>query len=359
MCSQWQAPVARIIYLLLFFSFPNTAFAGDTTQVKKVRIYPFPAIGYAPETRWYFGGVVLFNMRFSNDTLLQSSTFETEINYSQNKQLVITANFDLRFLKHRLRWLGDNGYYKFPEDYWGVGNQTSESSKIRYDAKRIELDNSILIKFKRFFYAGIQQRYHQVELNETFLVSELPVAGNTIHASGIGPRFITDSRNNILNSTKGIYLSLNYQWYFPLLGSDTRFTKTEFDFRFYKRIQKNSVAAFQMVVGFADGKIPFRMYPMLGGESIMRGYYQGRYRSTAFYAIQTEYRLVAWKWLGGVVFGGAGKVSEVRESGFVLHPTYGAGLRIRIDKKENVNLRFDYARGDFSDGFYVSFGEAF
>lgn len=346
-----------LVFLLSLLSFYTLA--SDTTRVKKVRIYPFPAIGYAPETRWYFGGVVLFNMRFNRDTLLRTSTFETEINFTQNKQLIISAGFDLQFFKNKFRWIGDNGYYKFPEDYWGIGNQTSDQIKVRYNATRTELDNSFLIKFKRIYYAGIRQRYHQIKLKETIPFTDLPSAGNVIHASGIGPRLMIDSRDNTLNATKGIYLSLNYQWYFSLLGSDSRFSKSEFDFRIYRKIHKNGVAAFQSVAGFAEGKIPFRMLPMLGSESIMRGYYQGRYRSDAFYAVQGEYRLTVWRWLGGAIFGGAGKVTEVNENGFVLHPTYGAGLRIRIDKKENVNLRFDYARGDYSDGFYVSFGEAF
>ena len=94
----------------------------------------------------------------------------------------------------------------------------------------------------------------------------------------------------------------------------------------------------------------------------MRGYYQGRYRDNRFGAAQGEYRLTIWKWIGATAFGGIGRVAgnmPDSESESILHPTYGAGLRIRIDKKENVNLRFDYARGDHSDGFYVAFGEAF
>lgn len=34
-------------------------------------------------------------------------------------------------------------------------------------------------------------------------------------------------------------------------------------------------------------------------------------------------------------------------------------MRFRLDAKDKINLRFDYARGNDSDGFYISFGEAF
>jgi hypothetical protein len=43
-----------------------------------------------------------------------------------------------------------------------------------------------------------------------------------------------------------------------------------------------------------------------------------------------------------------------------LFYNYGAGLRFLIDRKEQVNLRFDYAIGaDGQSGFYIGFGESF
>jgi len=39
--------------------------------------------------------------------------------------------------------------------------------------------------------------------------------------------------------------------------------------------------------------------------------------------------------------------------------TYGGGLRFKIDRESNVNIRFDYALGKNSSGFYIGFGEAF
>lgn len=339
----------------------NLVIAGDEDSVsfKKVKIYPFPAVGYAPETRWYFGGVALFNMRFSNDSTAQTSTFETEINFTQNKQLILTANFDLQISKGKFRVLGENGYFKFPEDYWGIGNDTKESDKVNYDAQRLELDNSFLYLFAPSLFAGIRQRYHQIELKETIPDTDLPPGGEIIRASGVGPRLLIDSRDNILNATKGLYVSFSHLWFIKQLGSDNNFSRTDGDIRFYKTIHRGGVLAFQSVISLSKNDAPFRMLPLLGSESIMRGYYQGRYRAESFGALQAEYRLNIWNWIGAAFFGGAGKVAANPDEQNIIHPTYGAGLRIRIDKNENVNLRFDYARGDFSEGFYISFGEAF
>jgi hypothetical protein len=43
-----------------------------------------------------------------------------------------------------------------------------------------------------------------------------------------------------------------------------------------------------------------------------------------------------------------------------LRYNYGVGIRFKVDKKENTNLRLDYAIGHHpNSGFYVSFGESF
>ncbi|HYH56974.1 MAG TPA: polymerase, partial [Anseongella sp.] len=78
--------------------------------------------------------------------------------------------------------------------------------------------------------------------------------------------------------------------------------------------------------------------------------------------LQTELRTpVVWRF-GVAAFGGLTKVynwTDRFEIGRVK-PNYGGGLRFLIDRKNDINLRLDYARGsDGQDGFYVAFGESF
>jgi hypothetical protein len=42
-----------------------------------------------------------------------------------------------------------------------------------------------------------------------------------------------------------------------------------------------------------------------------------------------------------------------------LKPNYGIGARFKIDKSENLNLRFDWGFGDASNSFYLGIAEAF
>jgi outer membrane translocation and assembly module TamA len=74
-----------------------------------------------------------------------------------------------------------------------------------------------------------------------------------------------------------------------------------------------------------------------------------------------EYRSPMWRKVGFAVFMGLGAVAQDfkhYEMRYVL-PSYGAGLRIRMNEKEKLNLRFDYARGHNTDNFYLTVGEAF
>ena len=101
---------------------------------------------------------------------------------------------------------------------------------------------------------------------------------------------------------------------------------------------------------------------LIGGDKNVRGYYYGRFRDKNLSSIQSEFRTVLFWRLGISVFGGISKVYS-NTGDFDLNnlkPNYGFGLRFLMDKKEQINLRLDYARGSKNQaGFYVVFGESF
>jgi outer membrane protein assembly factor BamA len=170
-----------------------------------------------------------------------------------------------------------------------------------------------------------------------------------------------DSRDNPLNATRGMRVLSSAMLFRGFTGSVANFNRFDTDIRIYRTIHNRGVIAAQLVSGNTTGNVPVRMLPMAGGESIMRGYYLGRYRDRHLAAAQIEYRTAVWNWVGVAAFAGYGTVYN-QTSTLQNHqwlPNYGAGLRLRLDKKDNVNLRFDYGFGKNTSGFYVSFGEAF
>ena len=103
------------------------------------------------------------------------------------------------------------------------------------------------------------------------------------------------------------------------------------------------------------------MLSLLGGQTLMRGYYRGRYRDKDMVVVQLEYRMPVWRRLGLVGFFGCGDVSD-RLSQFRLESfkmTGGFGVRYRIQRQQGSNLRLDFGLSRESSGVYVTVNEAF
>jgi hypothetical protein len=128
------------------------------------------------------------------------------------------------------------------------------------------------------------------------------------------------------------------------------------------RLDGKQVLAFQMTGNFITGHPPFGMYALLGNDDDMRGYYKGRYRDKDYMCIQAEYRRYLFWRIGIAAFAGVGNVNNTVEHLLTALPKYtvGGGLRLKLNRKDNINLRMDYAWGSFSNsGLYVYLSEAF
>ena len=64
---------------------------------------------------------------------------------------------------------------------------------------------------------------------------------------------------------------------------------------------------------------------------------------------------------GFALFAGSGTVSSTFNdlSTQYLRTAVGGGIRIRLDERSGLNLRFDYARRGGAGEFYFAIGEAF
>jgi outer membrane translocation and assembly module TamA len=126
---------------------------------------------------------------------------------------------------------------------------------------------------------------------------------------------------------------------------------------------KSHVLALRALGNGIGGDPPFDILPQLGGDALLRGYYQGRFRDRDLLAFQAEYRAPVWWKLGAVAFASAGQVAPdlggLRVDAF--HPAAGFGFRFLIQEAEGVRIRADFAWGfDVeSSGFYINIGEAF
>jgi outer membrane translocation and assembly module TamA len=104
----------------------------------------------------------------------------------------------------------------------------------------------------------------------------------------------------------------------------------------------------------------------MGGESLMRGYYYGRYRDAHQIAAQAEFRILPISLgftdrLGFAIFAGTGSVfndtKDLDLSNLIV--SGGAGLRFLLFPKKDIWTRLDFALTKEGSGFYLFIGEAF
>jgi hypothetical protein len=344
---------------------PSSAQVNDTSS--KVLVLPVPTIGRSIETNWYFGGVALFTFKNVFKTNLYS-TAKLEFNYTINKQSILNTNWYLYLNQNKHILIGENAWMYFPEYYFGQGNKTKESDKVFYTAQRLELNNAFLWKYTQKWYIGMATRVQGVNelsvLNNTSKYVHELTQNNAKWTFGIGPRLLLDQRTNLLNpmaNDKLIDIE-SVQYLRTNAGLATSyFNNIKVDVRYYHKLNKFTLLAWQLFGVYGIGDAPFRLMGLLGSDSHMRGYYLGRYRDKNYTAIQSEARIKILPWLGCTIFGGVGEVwRNTNDLSLAnLKHTLGLGLRFRVDKKENINLRLDYAIGKQTSGFYVAFGEAF
>ena len=338
---------------------------ADDPEARERRwsILPLPTLGSSPETGFYGGAVALVTAR-PWDSARQSS-LEVEGTLTAERQRVLTTDLRLFTPGDRVLVQVDLAAMRFPEDWWGVGPDTPASAREGYDADRLELALEPLVRPAASFFVGpsVQvQRMGRVRPAPGGLLASGSVPGASGGtSSGAGLAAVWEGRAVPVTPAAGeAYGALRTLGFGRATGSDFAFSRTELDLRAYLGLGPGLFA----LQGFAQlhgGRPPFRMLGLLGGDSLQRGFYQGRYRDRQLLAGQAEVRMPVWWRLGLVAFGSLGAVSPSLSGfrGAPLRGSGGGGLRIRVDDDEGTSLRMDLAVAQGSLAFYVSFGEAF
>lgn len=342
---------------------------------KQVSTVVLPVIFYMPETRWGLGGGGLLSYRPKTappDQRPSSLLFQAY--YTQNKQYGIEV-WPEAYLKNEAYLV--NGYFKvskFPDKFWGIGKDTPDLEEglddedyLNYTPKIFNFDLSVqkrILKEERL-YAGVQFKYENLDIVETAPMGLLASGEVTGSAGGkltsLGFLITWDTRDNIFYPFTGNLFQLNVDFYTPTFGSDFKFTTIKMDLRKYFTLFPSHILAVQALLWNVSGEPSFRHLAEVGGDMIMRGYYQGRYRDHAMYALQAEYRAKIWKFIGMVAFAGVSNVADKIGNLRIDNIKYslGLGLRFCVVPKEKTNIRLDYGFGKGTSGMYITAKEAF
>jgi outer membrane protein assembly factor BamA len=371
MIKRFLNRVSRLSVLMLFCSLHATmSFAlppqTDSTQSKRSGWAGYPLVFYTPETKTGGGGAVSFFFREAGSGAnARPSSLLPVLVYTQKQQISGSVFADLYWRQEQYHVTSMISYAKWPNLFYGIGNYTTEADKEDYTQQVFALDLSLQRRARRGMYIGAQYQFLRSKLVEVEAGGRLARAGiagtDEGTASGIGALVSWDTRDNIFNAASGSFYQLSARTFHKRLHSDFDFTNYVVDLRQYFPLNASHVVAVQGYVNIIHGEPPFYLLSQLGGQNIMRGYYQGRYRDKNMLAVQMEYRLPVWKRIGAAGFAGIGEVApEINAFKLQnLKPSVGMGLRYLLVPAEKINLRMDFGWGKDSSGFYLAMTEAF
>jgi outer membrane protein assembly factor BamA len=352
--------VKNVILKLLVFASAYQASA----QKKRVSILPFPVVYYAPETRWAYGAALTSTFRFRGDSLnARPSQLSLGVVFTQEKQSLYYLPFQVFLKNAQYYFYGEVGFYRYNYYYFGIGNQPVPKELYGVDFPRIKLN--FLRKVRPHLYVGLRYQYEdyhitQTEPNGAFATGQIPGTPRS-RTSGIGLGLFYDTRDVVFFPSNGVVADFAYFHNAPIWGGNVRFDRFYADISTYRTVLPKMILVGNLFGSFTTGSAPFSMLSELGGGKRMRGYYQGRFRDDNVLLAQGEARFGIFKRLGGVVFGAAAVLGNKKDVLRFDDPkyAYGAGLRFIANRREHLNLRFDYALGKDGSNFYFTIGEAF
>jgi hypothetical protein len=384
--TKYKSRIIKPLYLITAFMLLTVSIAGaqvfkktvnwvlyhsiiDTIRPGEPSFRLYPTLAYAPETDLEIGFSTVYLFQAKRDTTNRISELNSFAFVTLQSQYGLWL--DNAIYGHQDKWfvLGRTRFQRYPLLYYGIGPNTSKELPAVIDATSFVFRQRVLRKIVPNLFIGPEVDYQNlfntnVEHHEDDLIKERPIGSEGSSNIGLGAAIVYDNRHNVLNVRKGYFGELGFLTYSDKLGSKYRFTGINTDIRAYYPMNKRDVLAWQLTGNFYTGNVPFNQMALIGGETIMRGYYLGRYRDKNMIAGQTEYRLlpVAFsKRIGAALFAGAAvlgptvsnlRISDVKFAG-------GAGLRYLLFPKKDIFVRFDVGVTREGLGFYFFTGEAF
>ncbi|GAA3926030.1 BamA/TamA family outer membrane protein [Hymenobacter algoricola] len=345
---------------------------------RRLVLFPLPLVYYTPETRLAYGAALTATLRFRRDSAFAAarpSQLTLGAAYTQNRQLLLYLPFQLFYDHNRYYAYGEAGYYRYTYYFFGLGEQAGPRELYGVNFPRVRLNAFRQIGpglSRGKLYAGLRYQYEDYRVQAVAengrLASGTVPGGRGSRLSGGGLGLFFDSRDNVFFPTRGVVadgalLLRNRAVGAGPAGEATRFTRASADVSSYHALPGAAVLALNYFASCTAGVAPFNALSLLGGGRRLRGYYEGRYRDQNAALLQSEVRLPVYRRLGAVAFGAVGVLGDDQTRLRLNRPkaTYGAGLRVTINRRDHLNLRLDYGRGHDHDsgGVYLTIGEAF
>ncbi len=360
---------------------PSKTKQNDTQDTNKRKVFTsvLPGFGYSILTG--FTAVITSNFSFYVNRKKKNANISSIFlspEYGVNKQLTITCQANIFTNGNKWNFVSDWRYYHFSSYIYPLGINNTRPKK--------ELVYFSLLKFHQLFYRqvypdffiglGYKLDYHwnirsSNNLNNpTLLEYRLYGDGRKTISSGLVASVLYDKRRNSNNPVGGgVYANIEYRANYKFIGSNNNWNSIYYDLRKYYSIpqkSKNVLAFWHYGNITTQGKVPYFDLPSTMWDvydNSGRPYIQGRFRSRNMLYFETEYRFNLTKngLLGSAVFANLQLFSKwPQNSIFKPIPGTGVSLRIKANKKSNVNFIISYGIGiQHSHGFFFNVGDVF
>ena len=377
----------------------------------KVLPVVLPAVGYDPTTGFLFGAVGSLGVYLGDPQSTTISSVLASVLYTTKNQFLFQVASTFMTADNEWQLQGDWRLLLFNQDTYGLGTghtpvssgftlngfgttaavsgaQPMDMNLIRFHETALRRVTGGLyagpgFSFDRFY--GIVDRSLDLQASPPVVTSHyaysllygFSTGAYTLSGASLNVAF--DNRDSTINPYRGYYATLSYQWNPTFMGSNKNSSVISGEARAYlglsSSVPRNVIAFWVIAQGVVTGVMPYLTLPAIGWDARNRsgrGYVQGRYRGTAEFYAEAEWRFRVTNngVLGGVLFANAESfarpavnIPQYSESGETLfqHFRYagGFGVRVMLNRQSRANATMDFAWGDKTFGVYFGAGEVF
>jgi len=356
-----------ILFILFHVSDLIAQSEKDSTEASAIQVFGYPYAFYTPETNFAIGAGGMMYFRTSKNPDLHLSSILLSGYYTINKQYDLTLTPELYFSNNNYIVKGEFNFGKYLDKFYGYGSNSEEIDNPDYFTQDFGINLNFQADiFEKFDIGAIYDFLYTNVIDKksnSFLLNDAVLGSNGGISSGLGIKFVWDSRDYIFLPTEGGLNLFSVVYYTKGIGSDFEFSDYLVDIRRYFKISNDYLLTVQLYGNFTGGDPPFYEMPRLGGSVTMRGYFEGRFRDRNYITAQAEFKtylVKKWK-LIIIAFGGLGDVAH-NFNDFMFKEfkySYGFGFRYIFDKEERLTVRADFGFGKNTSGIYFAMQETF
>lgn len=335
----------HLVFPSLLFSNPaDTTGTSEKKGIGKNSSIIVPVAFYQEETSVGFG--LMGGYYFTKDRVNMVSNIQGMLIYTRKRQVKFSLLPKFYSSNRKYYFSGHIRLSHYPDKFWGIGPETEDWQEEDFTFR----EGSFLMQLQRHvtpsLLLGLQAGYERGEVyemqNDGAIAQETPEGTEPYGMPGIGLVGTWDTRDNLFFATRGEFLKISALGSHSSFGSTLNNLWVTLDSRVFREIRPNHIIAGRFLSHLTWGDIPFQKLPSLGGNEVLRGFYQGRYRDQMLITAIAEYRFpIYWRFRGAVFANAANigpSVRYLRMSTTKL--SAGAGLRFRVNDAR-MHIRFD------------------